>query len=384
MPLLALEVHRVHHAVDDGLVGAERRPSDGASRRPAWSCRGRRGRRSRHCAGPSASRRARQDWNEGVSVMGAAVSHIDRGSAAGESAVGVPPLLRSLGDRRRHHPVLHGRRRAAPTPPGRRGSVGSPTWPGPAAHSRSWSSAPDPMASVAAALAGSEATLASPAPAETGPVGQMLRGIELAGAEVHDLTAVLLWPARRWRGWVRRPITSLIETHGMARATLLRPTWHDELGWPVLVPLAHLDALARIVRRSAASRDRRPACSEHPHASRRSRRSGRHARCRHPVEALPAYEGPTRPAGRSHPRVGHRCRSRGGSDDDRALGRRALAHRHRATANVIAHAPGHARREGEARHDEHDTRELTGRGRLTEQHDREEHGDDGLGQQDRG
>ena len=101
---------------------------------------------------------------------------------------------------------------------------------------------PDREGAVAAALAGSEATYGSPAPAEGGPVGQMVRGAELALAEVHDTTAVLLWPGRMtWVG--PETITSLIETHGMDRATMLRPAWHGEPGWPVLLPIARLDAL---------------------------------------------------------------------------------------------------------------------------------------------
>ena len=73
---------------------------------------------------------------------------------------------------------------------------------------------PDPDGAVAAALAGSEAVYGSPAPPEAGPAGQMVRGAELAMDEVHDTTAVLLWPARlTWVG--PETITSLIETHGM-------------------------------------------------------------------------------------------------------------------------------------------------------------------------
>ncbi len=101
---------------------------------------------------------------------------------------------------------------------------------------------PDPEGTVAAALAGSEATYGSAAPPEGGPVGQMVRGSELALAEVHGTTAVLLWPGRMtWVG--PETITSLIETHGMDPATILRPAWHGEPGWPVLLPTARLDAL---------------------------------------------------------------------------------------------------------------------------------------------
>jgi CTP:molybdopterin cytidylyltransferase MocA len=104
---------------------------------------------------------------------------------------------------------------------------------------------PDPDGAVAAALAGSEAVYGSPAAPEAGPVGQMVRGTELALAEVHDTTAVLLWPARlTWVG--PETITSLIEAHGTDSATILRPAWHGDPGWPVLVPTVHLEALRSV------------------------------------------------------------------------------------------------------------------------------------------
>ena len=49
--LLALEVVRVHDALGDVLVGAEGARLPQQARRRAWSCRGRRARRSRCCAG---------------------------------------------------------------------------------------------------------------------------------------------------------------------------------------------------------------------------------------------------------------------------------------------------------------------------------------------
>ncbi len=104
---------------------------------------------------------------------------------------------------------------------------------------------PDPDGAVAAALAGSEAIHGSPAPDEAGPVGQMIRGAELAVGEVHETTAVLLWPTRMtWVG--PETITSLIEAHGAYPAAVLRPAWQGEPGWPVLVPLAHLPTLRAI------------------------------------------------------------------------------------------------------------------------------------------
>ena len=104
---------------------------------------------------------------------------------------------------------------------------------------------PDPDGAVAAALAGSEAVYGSPARPEAGPVGQMVRGAELAVAEVRETTAVLLWPARMtWVG--PETVTSLIEAHGPDPAAVLRPAWQGEPGWPVLVPLVHLAVLRAI------------------------------------------------------------------------------------------------------------------------------------------
>jgi CTP:molybdopterin cytidylyltransferase MocA len=105
--------------------------------------------------------------------------------------------------------------------------------------------APDPDGTVAAALAGSEAGYGSPAPRDAGPVGQMVRGCELAQAEVGETTGFLLWPARiTWVG--PETVTSLIEAHGVDRGAVLRPAWHGEPGWPVLVPAGALDSLRAI------------------------------------------------------------------------------------------------------------------------------------------
>ena len=103
----------------------------------------------------------------------------------------------------------------------------------------------DPAGAVAAALTGSPVTLAEPAPPEHGPKGQMVRGADVARAEIDDTDAVLLWPARM--AWVGpETITSLIELHGTAGDDLLRPTWDDEPGWPVLLPVAALGSLGAV------------------------------------------------------------------------------------------------------------------------------------------
>jgi CTP:molybdopterin cytidylyltransferase MocA len=110
---------------------------------------------------------------------------------------------------------------------------------------------PDPDGAVTAALAGTDAVHGLPAPDEAGPAGQMVRGIEVARDEVRETSAALIWPARMtWVG--PETVTSLIEAHGLDGATLLRPAWHGDPGWPVLLPLVHLDALR------AAPADRMP------------------------------------------------------------------------------------------------------------------------------
>jgi CTP:molybdopterin cytidylyltransferase MocA len=110
----------------------------------------------------------------------------------------------------------------------------------------------DPDGAVATALAGAPVTLAEPAPAEAGPAAQIARGADVARSEVVETDAFLVWPARMtWVG--PETVTSLIETHGTAAEAMLRPTWDGEPGWPVLVPVAHLD------RMRALSPERMPA-----------------------------------------------------------------------------------------------------------------------------
>ena len=100
----------------------------------------------------------------------------------------------------------------------------------------------DPDGAVARVLAGSTALLADPATEKGGPVGQICRGIDLARAEVVGTEAALVWPARM--GWVdAETVTSLIEAHGADRAAVLRPAFRRKAGWPVLVPIVHLETL---------------------------------------------------------------------------------------------------------------------------------------------
>lgn len=105
----------------------------------------------------------------------------------------------------------------------------------------------DPAGTVAAALAGAPVTLAEPAPAEAGPAGQMVRGIEVALDEVRETSGALIWPARM--AWVGpETVTSMIEAHGPSAGALLTPTFDEAPGWPVLLPLDALDALRAVAR----------------------------------------------------------------------------------------------------------------------------------------
>jgi CTP:molybdopterin cytidylyltransferase MocA len=158
----------------------------------------------------------------------------------------------------------------------------------------------DPDGAVTAALANSEAIHGTPAPVETGPRGQMVRGAELAMGEVGDTTGVLIWPGRMvWVG--PETITSLIEAHGTNPGAILRPAWHGDPGWPILLPTEHLDALR------AVTPDRMPpAVVDDLVAAVPSRviemgDPGVAFDADTPLAELPAYEGPPDPpAGHTH------------------------------------------------------------------------------------
>ncbi len=102
--------------------------------------------------------------------------------------------------------------------------------------------APDPEGSVATALAGTPASLGTPAAIEAGPVGQIVRAITIAADEVEATGAALVWPASF--GWLdAETITSLIEAHGVTPGVVIRPAYAGTAGWPVLVPMDRLPAL---------------------------------------------------------------------------------------------------------------------------------------------
>jgi len=98
---------------------------------------------------------------------------------------------------------------------------------------------------VASALAGSPAILAEPAPIEAGAVGQMARGIAVAAERVTETEAALIWPGRMV--WIdAETVTTLIEAFGPRRGAVLRATYAGDAGWPVLVPIEKVAALAAL------------------------------------------------------------------------------------------------------------------------------------------
>lgn len=156
--------------------------------------------------------------------------------------------------------------------------------------------APDPDGAIAQTLVGTEATHGSPAPADAGPAGQMLRGVEVARNEVAEVSGFLLWPAgMTWVG--PETVTSLLEAHGVDPTSLLRPGWHGEPGWPVLLPLSAVDHLR------AVSQERLPQDVVDDVAGYVPTRvvevgdPGTHYDIETPVDELPPYEGPPEPPG---------------------------------------------------------------------------------------
>jgi hypothetical protein len=64
----------------------------------------------------------------------------------------------------------------------------------------------------------------------------------VAAQQVTETDAALVWPGRMV--WVdAETVGSLIEGHGPRRASILRPHYGDDVGWPALVPLTVLPML---------------------------------------------------------------------------------------------------------------------------------------------
>jgi CTP:molybdopterin cytidylyltransferase MocA len=164
--------------------------------------------------------------------------------------------------------------------------------------------ADDPEGAVARALEGSPARLIGPAPKESGPIGQIVRGMREATRQVVETDAALVWPARMvWAD--PETVTSLIERHGIAEQFLLRPMYDGTAGWPALLPLALLDRLETL------SPDRMPddLLADLETAGVPVERvdvgdpGAVHDRDT-PIDSLPTYQGPPEPAGGPPPEWG--------------------------------------------------------------------------------
>ncbi len=162
----------------------------------------------------------------------------------------------------------------------------------------------DEAGQVAAALAGSPAVLAEPAPPEAGPVGQIMRGISVATGLVTETDALLIWPGRMV--WVdAETVTTLIESHGAQRGSVLRPRYGDDVGWPVLIPA---DLATRL---AALATDRMPGdliddlvAGGAPYAEIDMGDPGVAFDVSTPIDSLPAFEGPAEPVGGHAPEWG--------------------------------------------------------------------------------
>lgn len=157
----------------------------------------------------------------------------------------------------------------------------------------------DPVGAVAAALAGTSATLAEPVPKpDDTPVAQIARGVAVAREIVRGVDAALIWPARM--AWVGpETVTSLIEAHGLDRGSMLRPAFEGEPGWPILLPVAHaaaLDAVARDVPRMPGEIIDELAAGGVPSRTIELGDPGVTHDLSVPFASLPAYAGPPEPA----------------------------------------------------------------------------------------
>lgn len=98
----------------------------------------------------------------------------------------------------------------------------------------------DPAGEVAAALANAEATIVPPVDGAQGLGAQVVEGVDAARSLVAGTEAALVWPARF--AWVdAETVTTLIAAFGEDRLSVVRPAYRGEAGFPVLLPVAHLE-----------------------------------------------------------------------------------------------------------------------------------------------
>ena len=103
----------------------------------------------------------------------------------------------------------------------------------------------DPDGAVTAALANAEVTLVDPVDPTGGPVAQIVNGVRAAASLVAETDGALVWPARMT--WVdAETVTTLIHAYGEDRSSVARPPYDGEPGWPILLPVRHLDTFAAL------------------------------------------------------------------------------------------------------------------------------------------
>ena len=97
------------------------------------------------------------------------------------------------------------------------------------------------------ALAELQVVSTRPDPSAPHGIGWFAGGQQAAAAAVVETTASLLWPFRF--SWVDpETVTSLIEAHGAAPDTIIRPTYGGQVGFPILVPNSLTERLKAMSR----------------------------------------------------------------------------------------------------------------------------------------
>ena len=102
--------------------------------------------------------------------------------------------------------------------------------------------AADTAGEIAAAVAGLPVMIVDPG-AEPRGIAWFVAGQRAAHQAVSESAAGLLWPFRQ--AWVDpETVTSLVEAHGAAPESVLRPVYEGRPGLPILIPAAFTDRLA--------------------------------------------------------------------------------------------------------------------------------------------
>jgi molybdenum cofactor cytidylyltransferase len=100
-----------------------------------------------------------------------------------------------------------------------------------------------PSGSLSEALTDLPASVANPERGVEPGAQWFVAGLRAAMASVTETTAGLMWPFRY--AWVDpETVTSLVEAHGADPASIVRPAFGGEPGFPILVPASLLPRIA--------------------------------------------------------------------------------------------------------------------------------------------